>query len=128
MLENALEMAFNAFGCHSLAITMSDEQPPPQEEPPPQDPSAAQPVEQVPPPPPQELTWDSTLRDFLEATYTFSPELVEPQKPPRFIRLYADRWQVNWQLSGIPDPEAQSIVDITISARPVAPATIVHEV
>jgi hypothetical protein len=79
-------------------------------------------------PPPQELSWDSTLRDLLGTTYNFSSELVDPEKPPRFIRLYADRWQVNWQLSGIPDPQAQTIVEITISARPVAPATITHEV
>jgi hypothetical protein len=79
-------------------------------------------------PPPQELTWDSTLRDLLETTYTFSPELVDPDKVPRFLRLYADRWQVNWQLSGLEDPQAQTIVEITISARPVAPATILIEV
>jgi hypothetical protein len=79
-------------------------------------------------PPPQELTWDSTLRDLLENTYSFSPELTDPEKPPRFLRLYADRWQVNWQLSGLEDPQAQSIMDITISARPVAPSTILIKV
>jgi hypothetical protein len=79
-------------------------------------------------PPPQELTWDSTLRDLLENTYAFSPELTDSATPPRFIRMYADRWQVNWQLSGIADPQAQSIVDITITARPVAPATIVIKI
>jgi hypothetical protein len=76
-------------------------------------------------PPPQELTWDSTLRDLLDNTYAFSPELTDPQKPPRFIRMYADRWQVNWQLSGLKDPQAQTIMDIQITARPVAPSTIV---
>jgi hypothetical protein len=79
-------------------------------------------------PPPQELTWDSTLRDLLENTYSFSPELTDAAMPPRFLRLYADRWQVNWQLSGLEDPQAQSIMDITISARPVAPSTIVIKV
>ncbi len=79
-------------------------------------------------PPPQELTWDSTLRDLLETTYAFSPELVDPDKPPRFLRMYADRWQVNYQLAGLPDPQAQTIVDIYLSARPVAPATISHKV
>jgi hypothetical protein len=76
-------------------------------------------------PPPQELTWDSTLRDLLDNTYAFSPELTDPEKPPRFIRMYADRWQVNWQLSGLEDPQAQTIMDIQITARPVAPSTIV---
>ena len=79
-------------------------------------------------PPPQELTWDSTLRDLLGNTYSFSPELTDAATPPRFIRMYEDRWQVNWQLSGLEDPQAQTIIDIYITARPVAPATIVHKV
>jgi hypothetical protein len=79
-------------------------------------------------PPPQELTWDSTLRDLLDNTYAFSPELTDPQKPPRFIRMYADRWQVNWQLSGLEDPQAQTIMDIQITARPVAPSSILIKV
>jgi hypothetical protein len=79
-------------------------------------------------PPPQELTWDSTLRDLLDNTYAFSSELTDPEKPPRFIRMYADRWQVNWQLSGLEDPQAQTIMDIQITARPVAPSTIVIKV
>jgi hypothetical protein len=79
-------------------------------------------------PPPQELTWDSTLKDLLTNSYSFSEDLVDPEKPPRFIRMYGERWQVNWQLSGLGDPGAQSIVDITISARPVAPSTILIKV
>ena len=79
-------------------------------------------------PPPQELTWDSTLRDLLENTYSFSPELTDAEKAPRFIRMYADRWQVNWQLSGLEDPQAQTIMDIQITARPVAPSTILIKV
>jgi hypothetical protein len=79
-------------------------------------------------PPPQELTWDSTLRDLLENTYSFSPELTDLEKAPRFIRMYADRWQVNWQLSGLEDPQAQTIMDIQITARPVAPSTILIKV
>lgn len=79
-------------------------------------------------PPPQELTWDSTLRDLLTNSYNFSDKLVDPEKPPRFIRMYADRWQINWQLSGLEDPQAQTIVDIYLSARPVAPSTITHKV
>jgi hypothetical protein len=79
-------------------------------------------------PPPQELTWDSTLRDLLDNTYAFSPELTDPEKAPRFIRMYADRWQVNWQLSGLEDPQAQTIMDIQITARPVAPSTILIKV
>jgi hypothetical protein len=79
-------------------------------------------------PPPQELTWDSTLRDLLDNTYAFSPELTDAATPPRFIRMYADRWQVNWQLSGLADPQAQTIVDVQITARPVAPSTILIKV
>ena len=75
-------------------------------------------------PPPQELNWGSTLADFLGASYNFSAELVDPAKPPRFIRMYGDRWQVNYQLSGLSDPEAQTIIDIYLTARPVAPAQI----
>jgi hypothetical protein len=75
-------------------------------------------------PPPQELNWGSTLAEFLGASYNFSPELVDPAKAPRFLRMYADRWQVNWQQSGITDPEAQTIIDIYLTARPVAPAGI----
>ncbi|HXM29768.1 MAG TPA: hypothetical protein VN957_27335 [Chthoniobacterales bacterium] len=78
--------------------------------------------------PPQELTWDSTLRDLLTNSYNFSDELIDPGKPPRFIRMYADRWQVNWQLAGIADPQAQTIVDIYLSARPISPSTITHKV
>ena len=74
--------------------------------------------------PPQELTWDSTLMDLFAASYKFSDNLIDVSKPPRFIRMYGDRWQINWQLSGLPDPEAQSVVDIFITVRPVAPATI----
>jgi hypothetical protein len=79
-------------------------------------------------PPPQELSWDSTLRDLFDASYTFSPELVDPERAPRFIRMYADRWQINWQLSGIGEPNDQTIVDVSISVRPVAPSTITIKV
>jgi hypothetical protein len=74
--------------------------------------------------PPQELTWDSTLKDFLGSSYNFSPELTDAATPPRFLRMYADRWQVNWQLSGLADPAAQTVIDIFITVRPVAPAEI----
>jgi hypothetical protein len=74
--------------------------------------------------PPQELTWDSTLLDLISNSFNVSDNLVDQAMPPRFIRMYADRWQVNFQLSGLPDPEAQSIIDIYLTARPVSPATI----
>ena len=74
--------------------------------------------------PPQELTWDSTLMDLISNSFNVSDNLVDQAMPPRFIRMYADRWQVNFQLSGLPDPEAQSIIDIYLTARPVSPATI----
>jgi hypothetical protein len=75
-------------------------------------------------PPPQELTWDSPIKDLFQQSYAFSDDLVDAAKPPRFIRMFADRWQANWQLSGIPDPEAQTVIDIFITVRPVAPAEI----
>jgi hypothetical protein len=42
--------------------------------------------------------------------------------------MFEDRWQVNWQLSGIAEPESHTIIDIYLTARPVAPSTIVHKV
>ena len=78
--------------------------------------------------PPQELTWDSTLMDLFNASYNFSPELVDPAKAPRFLRMYADRWQINWQLSGVDEPLDQTVVDIFITVRPIAPATITIKV
>jgi hypothetical protein len=47
-------------------------------------------------PPPQELTWDSPIR-LIKSSYHLSDDLDNPDAPPRFIRMYADRWQVNWQ-------------------------------
>ena len=79
-------------------------------------------------PPPQELTWGSTLAEFFGASLWFSDDLIDPAKPPRFIRMFADRWQINWQLAGVTDPEAQSLVDVYITVRPVAPATITIKV
>jgi hypothetical protein len=79
-------------------------------------------------PPPQELTWDSPIKDLILNSYNFSDQLINSEKVPRFIRMYADRWQVNWQESGVSDPEAQSVVDIFITVRPVAPATITVKV
>lgn len=76
--------------------------------------------------PPQTLTWDSTIKDLLAATCQLSPDLSGSATPPRFLRLYANRWQVNWQESGLPDPQAQSTVDIGITFRPVAPSTITY--
>jgi hypothetical protein len=74
--------------------------------------------------PPQELTWDSTILDLLKNSYSFSDDLIDLSKPPRFIRLYADRWQVNWQESGVGEPENQTVVDLFITVRPIAPAEI----
>jgi hypothetical protein len=79
-------------------------------------------------PPPQELTWDSTIKDLFKASYDLSDDLVDAANPPRFIRMYADRWQCNWQESGIPDPQAQTVIDVFITVRPVAPATIILKV
>ena len=94
----------------------------------PYSPLAANPLADEEAPPPQELSIDSTIKDLLKASYHFSDDLDAPATPPRLIRMFADRWQINWQESGIGDPAAQSVVDIFISVRPVAPATISIEV
>ena len=94
----------------------------------PYSPLAANPAFEDEAPPPQELSIDSTIKDLLKASYHFSDDLDAPATPPRLIRMFADRWQINWQESGIEDPAAQSVVDIFISVRPVAPATISIEV
>ena len=91
-------------------------------------PLAANPLALEEAPPPQELSIDSTIKDLLKASYHFSDDLDAPATPPRLIRMFADRWQINYQESGIPDPAAQSVIDIFISVRPVAPATITIEV
>jgi hypothetical protein len=88
-------------------------------------PIAADPLE-VQDPPPQELTWDSTIKDLFASSYNLSDDLLTGA--PRMIRMYADRWQVNWQLSGIEDPQAQTVIDVFITVRPVAPATITVKV
>ena len=79
-------------------------------------------------PPPQELGWGSTLWEFFSSSYNFSDNLINPDNPPRFIRMFADRWSINWQESGITEPEAQSVVDVFITVRPVAQATITIKV
>jgi hypothetical protein len=86
-------------------------------------PIAADPLE-VQDPPPQELTWDSTIRDLFQASYTFSDDLIDSAKPPEFIRMYADRWAVRWNNSGIDSPENQSAIDIFFNVRPSGNATI----
>jgi hypothetical protein len=75
-------------------------------------------------PPPTEFPWTNTLVDILKGIYQFSDELVDETKAPRCIMLYADRLQVNWQASGVEGPAAQSVVEITFTARPVEPAQI----
>lgn len=89
-------------------------------------PIAADPLD-VQDPPPQELTWDSTIRDLFAVSYVFSDDLLAAA--PRFIRMFADRWQINWQLAaGVEEPQNQSVVDIFITVRPVAPAQITIKV
>ena len=94
----------------------------------PYSPLAANPTFEDEAPPPQELSIDSTIKDLLKASYHLSDELDAPATPPRLIRMFADRWQINWQESGIEDPAAQTVIDIFLSVRPVAPATITIEV
>jgi hypothetical protein len=76
-------------------------------------------------PPPTEFAWDTPVKDILTSVFQFSPDLLDAGAAPRLIMMYADHLQVNWQLSGLPDPINQCVVDLRFSARPVAPATIV---
>ena len=62
------------------------------------------------------------------ASYTFSDDLIDPANAPEFFRMYGDRWSIRWADSGVAEPAAQSTVDISITVRPVAPATIVIKV
>jgi hypothetical protein len=75
-------------------------------------------------PPPQELTWDSTIKDLLQTSYTFSDDLIDSANPPEFLRMYGDRWSVRWNNSGIASPENQSAIDIFFNVRPSGKATI----
>ena len=71
-----------------------------------------------------ELPWSATIADLVSASFNLGPVMSDPAHPPRFIRIAPDRWQINWQLSGVPEPLAQSIVNLYLSMRPVAPAVI----
>jgi hypothetical protein len=75
-------------------------------------------------PPPVEFPWTWTLVDVLKGVYQFSDELVDETKAPRCLMLYADRLQVNWQESGVEGPAAGSVIEISFTCRPVAPASI----
>lgn len=78
-------------------------------------------------PPPQELTWDSTIKELIQTSYHLSDELDDPAHLPRFIRMFADRWSVRWDESGISVPEDQSCIDIFLNVRPSGKATIALE-
>jgi hypothetical protein len=73
-------------------------------------------------PPPDEFDWNMSLKDFILNTFHLSQNLMD--NSPRCIRLYAERAQVNWSLSGLTDGSEAIVIEITFSARPVAPATI----
>jgi hypothetical protein len=77
-------------------------------------------------PPPQEFSWDTSLKDFVLANFVLSQNLLDA--PPRCIRLYAERVQLNWQASGLADGSEASVMELSFSARPVAPASIVANV
>ena len=61
----------------------------------PYSPLAANPLLDEEAPPPQELSIDSSIKDLLKTSYHFSDDLDAPATPPRLIRMYADRWQIN---------------------------------
>ena len=56
-------------------------------------PIAANPLNEEETPPPQELTWDSTILQLLQASYNFSDNLIDTANPPEFIRMYADQME-----------------------------------
>lgn len=73
-------------------------------------------------PPPQEWTFETPIGDILKDIYTFSEELLA--NPPRLIRLYAERVQANWALSGLTDGQEGTVLEMTFSCRPVKEGAI----
>jgi hypothetical protein len=69
--------------------------------------------------PPAELNFTDTLETMFQAVYVPSQDLID--NVPRVLLLGASV-QFNWQESGLPDPQAQTIATIRFSARPVAPS------
>jgi hypothetical protein len=76
------------------------------------------------PAPGTEAPIDITIGDVLLLFIDPSSDLIGLVTPPRCIMMYADRLQVNWQLSSAPEPQNQSVVDLYFTARPSAPASI----
>jgi IPT/TIG domain len=75
--------------------------------------------------PPTELAWDTPISQLISTIYDLSADLLA--NPPRLL-VQLDQVQVDWQKSGLADPAASSLIDITLSVRPVAPATIhIHQ-
>jgi IPT/TIG domain len=75
--------------------------------------------------PPTELAWNTPVSELITTIYDLSAELLA--NPPRLL-VHLDQVQVDWQKSGLADPAASSLIDITFSVRPVAPATInIHQ-
>ena len=70
------------------------------------------------------LTMDSTIRTLIEASYDLSDNLLA--NDPYIRQLTADRWQVGWQTAGDLEgkEESHTLMEISIIARPVYPATI----
>lgn len=98
---------------------MSDETFPPPEagtEPAPVEPRS---VDQ---PPPTQFTWDTTIAELVNEVFLLSQDLKD--NPPLCILLFADRIQVNWSMSGLEGPGADSTIELSFTARPVAPSTI----
>jgi hypothetical protein len=70
---------------------------------------------------PTELAWDTPVSELIKTIYDLSADLLA--NPPRLL-VHLDQVQADWQKSGLADPAASSLIDITLSVRPVAPATI----
>jgi hypothetical protein len=70
------------------------------------------------------LSLDSTIRTLIESSYDLSDDLKASD--PYVRQLTADRWQVGWQAAAddLEGEASHTVMEITIIARPVLPATI----
>lgn len=71
------------------------------------------------------LTLDSSIRDLISYSYDLSDNLTGANDPD-VRQLTADRWNVSWQTAGDLEgkEESHTLMEISIIARPVYPATI----
>ena len=61
------------------------------------------------------------VSDLVNQLYTLSADLSA--NAPTLMQ-YENRFQLNWQNSGLPEPQSQTVIYITFAARPVDPSII----